>query len=1027
LYKRNDFSFYFFRNIKRMDQTISELIRSGTTGGEGSSFVFYNLHNSSARFSVSQNRLADFFHNYCHIAYEDYRSLDNSSFKPHTMGIAESAINTTIPIMGEFNLKFHLVDEEDDGSGIMGIEFIQLVVHCYQQVISELIDVDESHSEFLCVTLESSPEISGDEASVKLRVQFPYCQVSPDFYQRKIRPRLEQQLRGKNVCSKLRLQPIGDWHSIIQSNKESYPMYCSTSTQIQNKLIKTHIYSLIEEGDLKDPDSVPEQELEDIFKPENHTLVQRGMIPIELINSIKENEDIDFYDFWFPLFLSVSFWGKVAKLREQEASAAVGHVAYDIDVSSDEPKIIARYMLSMLTKHRVIQEFFWLDVGRTLFNINEGSSEGLEMWIDFSRRFPTPERGADNCRSRYETLRDTGLSVKTLAFYAREDNPVAYDEWHTQWILPKLHASLSLTNADVASAVYRMFWLNYYYDSQTDKWWRFYGSSLRKIERAIALRKDINSVLVWKFEEMRNKKFSGTSAGMSDLENREREEMIKQIGKLIQKLKTDSFVSSVLKSCQAVGSADNPASGFDVPDFNRRIDSDPNKTGWSDCVIECCGMEASVRKGKPEDFITKVSPVGYRRDFNWKHPIVLEVQDFFQKVFVDSKLRHHVYKRLASILKGRNGEKLFDILSGGGDNAKSVFVSLIKAVFGPYAVDFPVSMLTGGNKNSGSASPELAQARGAHAAFVSEPDSGDEMKAGPIKRFTGNDSFFCRMLFDNGGSIESFIKLFYMCNRIPNIPNADKAVKNRLWICPFLSTFCKDPESPDNPEGYPLDESEQYRLKKFKANPDFHTRIPDLAYGLLWIMVQYYPQYAMEGLTPVPEIVTQVTEEHWRDNDAYLQFVHEKIEYAYITDPSTGLIQKDEKGFELHDTKQTLSTTGIYPVFNQWWRMYYPGTPIPDLRTLKAELSSKDRLGTQTKSNNWVGVRLKSGSVQVADGGGLSSSYSGGGGGVCGGSASSEDSKFSIPIGVPKTGGLLSGLSNLGLVRPRSPKIGLQI
>lgn len=993
-----------------MDQAVAELIRSGITGGAGSATVFYNLHNSSSRFSILQNKLADFIFGYCSLAYDDYRSVDDSSFPSHPLGLAESP-DRTVPLVADFTLKFHLESDDDDGTDLMDENFVPLVVYCCQKAISDLYNLDEGLSEIICCVLEANTELSHDHAIIRLRLHFPFCQVIPDFVHRVLRPRIEQILRTKNPMSCLRLQPAGDWSGIIKTQHENYTLYGSNQSPLHNKMRLSHIYSKIDEAALKNTSEIRELDLADIFQPTQHSYVQRGMLSAELIESI--DEDIDLYQFWLPLFLSVSYWSKIATPRADEKIVEHGDSIFQEDVISDNPKIMARYLLNILTRHRVEKEYYWLDIGRAIFNIYAGDDEGLEIWTAFSLRHSCVDRTAKTCRSRYETLRDTGLSIKTIAWYAREDNPEAYREWHTRWILPTLKASLSITNADVASAVYRMFWLEYYYDSSNDKWWHFQGHALRRTERAILLRKDINTRLVEQFDKMRGQRATEDRASiMSEMAVREREEIIKQLCRLIQKLKTESFISSVIKSCQAVGSADNLASGFDVPDFNRRIDSDPNKTGWADCVIECCGNQASVRKGKPEDYITKISPIGYRKDFHWKHPIVLEVMDFMKKVFVDNDLRTHVYKRLASILKGRNGEKLFDVLSGSGDNAKSIFVALIKAVFGTYAVDFPVSMLTGTNKNSGSASPELAQARGAHAAFVSEPDSGDEMKAGPIKRFTGNDTFFCRMLFDNGGSLESFIKLFYMCNRIPNIPNADKAVKNRLWVCPFLSTFCKDPISPENPDGYPLDEEEQYRTMRFKANPDFHTRIPELAYGMLWIMVQYYPRYIEEGLTPVPEIVTRVTSQHWNDNDAYVQFIQEKIENVYITN-GDGTPKKDERGEKYLDVRKSLSVTAIFPVFNQWWRLYYPGAQIPDVRTLKAELTSKDRLGVQTGPNKWLGVAFKDGNAIVAEAGALGR----GGAGV----ASKADL---IPMaGGGVGGGLVAGLTGLGLVRQEPREI----
>jgi phage/plasmid-associated DNA primase len=266
-------------------------------------------------------------------------------------------------------------------------------------------------------------------------------------------------------------------------------------------------------------------------------------------------------------------------------------------------------------------------------------------------------------------------------------------------------------------------------------------------------------------------------------------------------------------------------------------------------------------------------------------------------------------------------------------------VKVLQTIFCDYFIDFPTSLLTSGNgKNSSGPSPELAQAANARGAILAEPDDRESMKGGIIKRITGGDRIFTRALNENGGSMDITFKTIMVCNRIPDIANVDRALINRFVVMPFLGTWCEDA---------PETEEEQFRQRRFKMDINFESRIPELARALLWIMVQYYSYYAEEGLA-FPKIVKEYIEKHWADNDHYLQFIAEKIEYAY----------KDMDRKE-YDVNVTLSVQDLYPIFGRWFRDYYPGVNLPTAAQFRSDMEMSGRLGPQPKRGLWLGIRVK--------------------------------------------------------------------
>jgi phage/plasmid-associated DNA primase len=186
--------------------------------------------------------------------------------------------------------------------------------------------------------------------------------------------------------------------------------------------------------------------------------------------------------------------------------------------------------------------------------------------------------------------------------------------------------------------------------------------------------------------------------------------------------------------------------------------------------------------------------------------------------------------------------------------------------------------------------------------------------------------------------MEMTFKTIMICNRIPDIANADKALINRFVIFPFLGTWCEDA---------PEDIEEQFRQRKFKLDPFFDGKIPELARALIWVCVQYYSYYANEGL-PFPDIIKEYIKKHWEDNDPYLQFISERLEYAY----------KDKDKKEV-DTEVTIGASEMYPFFKTWYKDYYPTVSPPTLAQFKSDMCMDGRLNIQPKKGLWIGIKMK--------------------------------------------------------------------
>lgn len=490
-------------------------------------------------------------------------------------------------------------------------------------------------------------------------------------------------------------------------------------------------------------------------------------------------------------------------------------------------------MLELIDPKRFENQGCWINIGRVLFTIYNGEEAGLQVWIQYSERAKVPDVGL--CSILYPTF-DTseGSTVKTLAWYAREDAPTAYQAWQTQRINQGIDAVLNGPDdamADRISAlVSKLHWLELVYTQEG--WYRFLN------HRWVPTAK-INFVLpelISMFEPLD--------------------------ATLVRKLNTIAFRQAVLTGAEEYC--------FDVA-FLERLNIRDNLVGIDNGVMETDGDQIIFRAGKPEDYISWAMPTPYREDFTWEHPSVQGCVQWLRQVFVDPELYHYFLKFAASCLHKYNKDKIFPIFIGDGNNGKSSVKRLFQATLGPCCTQLDANILAG-NDSMEDLAEKLVGTAGAHVGFIGESETNAPIRNNVITCFTSGD-FFVRLMPQP--KVRVTVKPILICNSEPIIPLANNATKNRVRFFPFQTQFVSKPITEDQP-------------LQFQLDPTFFERIPSFAPAFLWMLVQYYPIYCQEGLQE-PASVMARTAAYWQSNDVYFQFAT-----AAIIEDSTAQLTVEE-------------------------------------------------------------------------------------------------------------------------------------
>jgi hypothetical protein len=84
----------------------------------------------------------------------------------------------------------------------------------------------------------------------------------------------------------------------------------------------------------------------------------------------------------------------------------------------------ARTLVELLKESRANDYHDWIRVGWALHNIDISL---LSEWIEFSRKSDKYKEG--ECEDVWMTMRDRGLTISSLVYWAKEDNPEEYKKF----------------------------------------------------------------------------------------------------------------------------------------------------------------------------------------------------------------------------------------------------------------------------------------------------------------------------------------------------------------------------------------------------------------------------------------------------------------------------------------------------------------------------------------------------------------------------------------------------------------------
>jgi phage/plasmid-associated DNA primase len=319
-------------------------------------------------------------------------------------------------------------------------------------------------------------------------------------------------------------------------------------------------------------------------------------------------------------------------------------------------------LISILSSKRAEDYSDWIHVAWALHNTSPAL---YNDFVKFSKLCPD-KYDERKCKKVWNEAKNSGLTIASLYWWAKSDNPEAFVEILRERMKDLLLKAGSGTHTDVANVIYEMYKYQYKCIGIKNKvWYEFQGSLWVMIEEGYTLLNKMSTEVMAQFMKLHQ-----LLMHEADLYDREKRDIIieqgKRIQKLYDKLLNVSFKDQVLKECSRM---------FYDTKFEEKLNSNLFLLGFDNGVYDL--QHRCFREGSPDDYISKT--VGYNyTEYTFDSPEVKEVEEFFDKVQTEEDMRNFILTSVASFLDGSLEAQQFYIWTGSGCHARNTKICMFE-------------------------------------------------------------------------------------------------------------------------------------------------------------------------------------------------------------------------------------------------------------------------------------------------------------------------------------------------------------
>jgi len=437
----------------------------------------------------------------------------------------------------------------------------------------------------------------------------------------------------------------------------------------------------------------------------------------------------------------------------------------------------------------------WSTVAQYIYNTYNGSDEGLEKFVEWSKKNGYDEFNENNCISLWnsKSVNDSyGNGIYQLRSLAKEHNPEEYEELYPKKSFLKKDSCPVNDGAPTNHCDCALFMLDkikesgdiYYYNKK--KILFIYNDALKIFEEQPIekIMKLMPTFLLPVIESVLDKCLKYTP--LTKQEKKERKDIIKLFDNMRNNVQSTPYQRNILT--QIIIRIDH-GDDFIEKYFNRVPNLFPIANNM---VIDFQTLEVIKRTKK--HYFTYTTDNVYlpnRPKKNDVYKYVSEILKTENPEFISSFFTWNGY-----CLTGENCVKAIVFWTGDGDNGKSVAFNIFKTITGKSGVVGNAKVFTVSSRQSDSChTDEYLPLIGKRSTYISEVKKGGKFNEPLMKHISGNDGELS--LRGCGGTtmeVNIDCKMIGIVNSHDMPKFESEGFDNRIKIFPFTNKFAKNAE-----------------------------------------------------------------------------------------------------------------------------------------------------------------------------------------------------------------------------------------
>jgi len=781
---------------------------------------------------------------------------------------------------------------------------IDKIITTYNNIITKYIEIKDEYN--LAYVMEKSKPTLINKNKLKdgIHIVYPHLILTYNeqhFIRKKILDKAQEMFIGLPVCNNY--EDIID-KAIIDVN--SWQMYGSRKPDCEAYSV-TKIYKNGKEINIKFSAETNLNYIKLFSMRNNKADINKFNIKTEAVKEIEE----------YTKHILPSINNKQKTKLQNNIFAKTLNI--NKNYSGDDELILAKKLvLECLSYSRADNYEEWINLGWVLRNIDYRL---LDTWIEFSKISTAYIEG--ECQTLWNKMRKDNMGLGTLRWWAKQDNKKKYDEIINESLFPWIDKCIRSEGAhfDVAKvvqtlkkddirAISKVAW--YYYDREKHRW--------RSTSEGLLLRITLSTDICNKFIE-RTQYWQNLHYGIDDDDQKTANtEKAKKSLKIASQLKNAGFKDSVMKECKSL---------FIDEKFEELLDSRSHLIGFLNGVYD---LKMHIfREGMPDDYISHSTKINYI-PYDPNSQEIIEINDFFSKIFINDSVKNYVLDIIACIIDGSIVQERFYVFTGNGSNGKSRLLDFIQKTIGDYYCILPIALLTQKRAASNSAQSELERTKGRRFAVMQEPSEQDKINIGFMKELSGNDRILCRGLYKEPYEFKPQFKMILTCNELPEVPSDDGGTWRRIRVIEFLSKFCENPK----------------KENEFPMDLELSDKFERWAETFMSMLIERHKTINPNSIHE-PMEVRIATESYKNNNDIIGQYKTDRL-----------IINKEESNYRL----------GINTLYNDFRLWCYSNVPKnkkqPDRNQIRAYFEKI--IGPYPIDNKgWKGIRIKSDEIEDTD------------------------------------------------------------